>query len=662
MSKKNKRGSTFRRRKPRSPKNQGAMLLLMALLFGGLLYLFWYNSTNRDVKTLTYSKFLNLVEEKKVDNIVVQDSYVTGELKQNSLRFETYVVYSEKLWDTLRKHDVNVRIIPIDRAGWGPTILFLGLLALLLVMGLFYFRQGQGGSGGGASKIFNVGKSKARFFSPNTVNVTFKDVAGVQEVKEDLKDVIEFLRSPEKFGRLGAKIPKGVLLSGAPGNGKTLLAKAVAGEASCPFFSISGSDFVEVFVGVGASRVRDLFVQARKHSPCIVFIDEIDAVGRQRGVGLGGGNDEREQTLNQLLSEMDGFSTEHGAVIVLAATNRPDVLDNALLRPGRFDRIIEVPYPDLASREQILTVHSKKVKLAPAVNLMQVARGTPGFSGADLENLINEAALTASKRDKASVEIEDFEFARDKLLLGAERKTLVLSDREKKRIAFHESGHALLNVLLEESDPFHKVSIIPRGRALGVSWSMPEEDRYIESRERMQAKIMASLGGLLAEKIVFGDQTTGAANDIEHATKIARRMVCRYGMSKLGPIVFGNNTDHPYLGRDIMNHSANYSEDTAKKIDLEVSAIIQMCYAEAESLLSENREKLDTLAKELLEKETLLAKEVYELLDIKPRTYHSFDPDYNKSVSPASSESKVESSVVPPVEGDAVEGREALEE
>lgn len=617
---------TYQKRKPRRPKSPNSLWLLLALLVGGLFYLFWYNSVNREIKNVSYSTFVKLVDEDKVEGVTIQDTYVHGMLKKNGIRFQTHIIPTEKLWSSLDNHDVNVEVIPIDRAGWGTSLIFIALLGLLLLMAVFYFRQG-GQRGGGASKIFNVGKSKARFFSPNAVNITFKDVAGVTEAKEDLTDIIEFLKSPDKFGRLGAKIPRGVLLSGAPGNGKTLLAKAVAGEASCPFFSISGSDFVEVFVGVGASRVRDLFVQARKHAPCIVFIDEIDAVGRQRGVGLGGGNDEREQTLNQLLSEMDGFSTEHGSVIVLAATNRPDVLDKALLRPGRFDRIIEVPYPDLMSREQILNVHSKKVKLAPVISLKKIAQGTPGFSGADLENLINEAALIASKAGKDAVEVDDFESARDKLLLGAERKTLVLSDKEKSRTAYHEAGHALLNILLEDADPLHKVSIIPRGRALGVSWSLPEEDRYIESKIRIMAKIKTSLGGLLAEKIVFGDQTTGAANDIEYATKIARRMVCRYGMSDLGPIVFGNETDHPYLGRDIMKSSANYSEETSRKIDAQVFEIIQQCLREAEALLTENKERLVLLAKSLLDKETLLAEEVYALLGIAPRALHSFSPE-----------------------------------
>jgi len=609
-----------------SQKGPNALWLLFALLVGGMFYLFWYNSINRDVKTITYSTFLNLIKEDKVEKITVQDNYVTGSLKKNGVLFEVQIVPTQKLWESLQAHKVNVSVLPTDKAGWGTSLLLFLLLVVLFSAALFYFRQSQSG-GGGAGKIFNVGKSKARFFSPNTVKVTFQDVAGVDEAKEDLKDIIQFLKNPKQFGRLGAKIPKGILLSGAPGNGKTLLAKAVAGEASCPFFSISGSDFVEVFVGVGASRVRDLFLQARKHAPCIVFIDEIDAVGRQRGVGLGGGNDEREQTLNQLLSEMDGFSTEHGSVIVIAATNRPDVLDNALLRPGRFDRIIEVPYPDLRSREKILMIHVKNVKLSPEVNMMRLARGTPGFSGADLENLVNESALFASKADKKFVEIEDFEKARDKLLLGAERKTVVLSEKDKIQTAYHEAGHALVNVMLEDADLLHKVSIIPRGRALGASWSFPEEDRYIESRDLMRSKIMISLGGLLSEKLIFNAQTTGAASDIQHATKIARRMVCKYGMSRLGPIIFGNNTDHPYLGRDIMKHSADYSEDTAKKIDAEISNIITSCYNEAEKILSENKEKLELLARELLEKETLQAKEVYDLLCMEPRVLHSLQEE-----------------------------------
>ena len=405
-----------------------------------------------------------------------------------------------------------------------------------------------------------------------------------------------------------------------------MLAKAVAGESSCPFFSISGSDFVEVFVGVGASRVRDLFAQARKHSPCIIFIDEIDAVGRQRGIGLGGGNDEREQTLNQLLSEMDGFVTEAGAIIVLAATNRPDVLDKALLRPGRFDRIIEVPYPDLESRKEILKVHSRNVKLDSEVDLERIARGTPGFSGADLENLINEGALIASKINKTLVGNDDLEKARDKIMLGSERKTLILTDTDKRLTAFHEAGHTLLNLLLLNTDPFHKVSIIPRGRALGVSWSLPERDQHTRSKSEMLSKIMICMGGYLSEKMIFDEQTTGAANDIEQATDIARNMVCRYGMSDLGPIDYNYNIEHPYLGRDIQSHK-EFSEKTAEKIDFEIAKIINYCLEKGGKTLQDNKDRLELLASTLIEKETLQAKEVYELLNIEPREIHSFKPE-----------------------------------
>jgi len=619
---------------PNNMKGPNSMLVLAFVVFGLLSYLFWYNSADRELKTFTYSNFLKLVEEDKVEKVSVQDQHVSGSLKGNDIKFESYVVPSETLWSTLKNHSVNVKIVPNAWAGsLFLTFLFIGLL---LAMFWFYFKQGQSGAGG-AGKIFSVGKSRARFFSPNSVKITFKDVAGVDEAKEDLQDIIQFLKEPKKFGRLGAKIPRGILLNGAPGNGKTLLAKAVAGEASVPFFSTSGSDFVEVFVGVGASRVRDLFIQARRHAPCIVFIDEIDAVGRQRGVGLGGGNDEREQTLNQLLSEMDGFSTEHGSVIVIAATNRPDVLDKALLRPGRFDRIVEVPFPDMDSRRKILEIHSRGVKVGKDVNLERLARGTPGFSGADLESLVNEAALIASKKDKEFVDIEDFEFARDKLILGSERKTMLISEKEKRQTAYHEAGHALLNVLLDDSDPFHKVTIIPRSRALGVSVSLPEEDRYNHSKSYMVARIMISMGGLLAEKIIFNEQTTGASADIKHSTELARRMVCKFGMSDLGPIVFGNETDHPYLGRDIMNHSANYSEDTSKKIDAEISKIINECYSKAENLLRENEDKLKLLAEKLLEKETLQSYEVYELLGIKPRKQHNLK-DEDSGSEPESSD------------------------
>lgn len=605
-------------------RGPNAFWFLLLMIGAGVAYLFWYNSANREVQTVTFSKLLNAIEENKVESIVIQGQHAQGKFKDGKI-FEGYIAPISKIWDSLREHKVDIEVYPIEKESWGGYFLLL-LFLIATVMIVLYLRQMQSGNGGGSSKIFNVGKSKARFFSPNTITVTFKDVAGVHEAKEDLKDIIDFLKNPERYERLGAKIPRGVLLTGAPGNGKTLLAKAVAGEASCPFFSISGSDFVEVFVGVGASRVRDLFAQARRHSPCIVFIDEIDAVGRQRGIGLGGGNDEREQTLNQLLAEMDGFTTEHGAVIVLAATNRPDVLDKALLRPGRFDRSIEVPFPDLTSREEILKVHSRKVKLAPDVDLHRIARGTPGFSGADLENLINEAALLASKTEESLVSMRFFEIARDKIMLGAERKTLIFTQHDKKMTAFHEAGHTLLNVLLPLTDPLHKVTIVPRGRALGVSWSLPERDKYSQTKNEMLQRMTICFGGFIAEKMIFDDVTSGCSNDIEKATKIARTMVCRYGMSDLGPIDYNVAQEHPYLGRDMQN-SREFSELTAQRIDQEVEKLVNACFNNGTKLLQENRDKLELLAHTLFEKETLQAHEVYELLGLPSRGSQSFHTD-----------------------------------
>jgi len=603
-------------------RGPNAVWFLLFLLGVGLVYLFWYNSINRDIEAINYTKLLKAVEDDKVASLVVQDQHVQGKYKDGKM-FDTYVVPTEKFWESLKTHNVDVEIYPQEKQSWGAYLL-LSILPFLILLVFFYFKQQQSGGGnGGSGKIFNVGKSKAKFFSPNTITVTFKDVAGVHEAKEDLKDVVDFLKNPEKFERIGAKIPRGILLSGAPGNGKTLLAKAVAGEASCPFFSISGSDFVEVFVGVGASRVRDLFAQARKNAPCIVFIDEIDAVGRQRGIGLGGGNDEREQTLNQLLSEMDGFSTEHGSVIVLAATNRPDVLDKALLRPGRFDRIVEVPYPDLASREQILKIHARNVKLNPVVDLHKIARGTPGFSGAELENLINEAALFASKHNQETVSMHDFEAARDKIMLGAERKTFIQTEKEKIKTAYHEAGHALLNLLQPEyTDPFHKVTIVPRGRTLGVSWSLPEGDRSISSKNQMLARMIVAYGGYLVEKMIFNDTEAGVSSDLTNATNIARAMVCRYGMSDLGPIDFNSSQERPYMGQD-MQSSREHSERTAQRIDEEIEKIVKLCCEKGQQLLNDNKDKLEILAKALIEKETLQASEVYELLNITPRETHS---------------------------------------
>jgi cell division protease FtsH len=600
-------------------KGPNALLILIIFMVSGILYLFWYNNTNRETDTLSYTRILENIENSNVKAMTVQDLLVQGVYK-NGKRFTGYIAPTQLFWELARKHSVETEVWPPDRQSWSFYLIFLALLPFLILLLFFYFKQSQGGSSG---KIFSVGKSKARFFTPNSMSITFKDVAGVVEAKEDLKDIVEFIKSPERFEKIGASIPRGVLLNGAPGNGKTLLAKAVAGEALCPFFSINGSDFVEVFVGVGASRVRDLFNQARKHTPCIVFIDEIDAVGRQRGIGLGGGNDEREQTLNQLLAEMDGFSTEHSTVIILAATNRPDVLDKALLRPGRFDRIVEVPFPDLVSREKILNIHAKGVKLEKDVSLKKIAQGTPGFSGADLRNVINEAALIASKQHSEKVDVNHLESARDKILLGSERKTLIFTQEEKKMTAFHEAGHTLLNLLLLNTDPFHKVTIIPRGRALGVSWSLPEKDKYSQTKNEMLSRITVCFGGLIAENIVFDAQTSGVANDLEQATKIARAMVKRFGMSELGPVNYNTSEEHPYLGRDIQNHK-EFSEKMYEKIDQAVEKIINSCFEHGKKLINENMEKLKKLGEALLEKETLSANEVYKLLDIAPRKTHEF--------------------------------------
>ncbi|MBT4594929.1 ATP-dependent zinc metalloprotease FtsH [bacterium] len=588
------------------------VMCVIGFTFG---YLIWFNSNDTNITQLKYSEFVTALKDGKVAEVEVDEQFVAGKFHNEEKKFYAFAVQNERLWTLLEKSGAAITVKPTDRQNWFfYFFLMLLLFSIIPLIFFFYAKQSQGGMGGGMGKIFNVGKSRAKFIPPNAIKVSFKDVAGLVEAKEELSDVIQFLKSPEKFSRLGAKIPRGILLSGDPGNGKTLLARAVAGEAKCPFFSISGSDFVEVFVGVGASRVRDLFTQAKRHTPCIVFIDELDTVGRQRGAGIGGGNDEREQTLNQLLSEMDGFSTEPGAVIVLAATNRVDVLDKALMRPGRFDRILNVPYPDITCRKHILEVHLKKVKLAKGVNVQTLAKGTPGCSGADLENLVNEAALAASKADKRAIEMIDFELARDKLFMGEERKTLVLSDSEKECTAYHEAGHTIVNMMLPEfTDPLHKVTITPRGRALGVSWFLPEADRHSEFQGRMEAYIKVALGGRIAEQLIFKEVSSGAMNDLENATEIARKMVCHYGMSNLGPISFGSRV------RKGMAMQPEYSEATANKIDEEVSRIVIDAYKDAEEILKSETDKLHSLAKELLEKETLFANEVYDLLGVERR-------------------------------------------
>jgi cell division protease FtsH len=608
MNNKFKKSSLFQG----GPKN---LLILLMIMVGGLVLLHQFTDYARHIKTFSYDTFLKNVETDQVKEVRVSGQDVYGILRDGT-RFETVVGANPKNWDILKEHNVHVWVeSPSSQMSFWYIFPIMFLVITLLAV-WFYIRQARGGQGGGqgGNNIFTMGKSRAKMFMPSTIKETFKSVAGNQEAKEELQDVVDFLRNPDKYKRLGAKITRGVLLVGEPGNGKTLLAKAVAGEANCPFFSISGSDFIEVFVGVGAARVRDLFAQARKHAPSIIFIDEIDAVGRHRGSGLGGGHDEREQTLNQLLTEMDGFQTVGGAVIVIAATNRVDVLDKALLRPGRFDRRVEVPYPDLVSREQILRLHGQSVKLDPAVDLSKIARGTPGFTGADLANLINEAAIIASKFNKDMITVSDFEEARDKILLGKERKSVVLSQEDRTITAFHEAGHALVRLLSPaHTDPLHKVTIIPRGSALGVTHYLPEKEKYITSKEEMLASIDAALGGRAAEELVFGKLTTGAYSDFKAATDIARKMVCYYGMSELGPVVYGQQ-----------NGDYHYSQATAEKIDAEVKKILEQSYHKALELLKINRDKLDLLSNTLLEKETMYAGEIYELLAIAPRTEHTF--------------------------------------
>ena len=494
---------------------------------------------------------------------------------------------------------------------WSSTLVTLLPMLFIGIMFFLFMRQLQAGGG----KAMSFGKAKARMLSDSQNKVTFADVAGIDEAKDEVEEIIAFLKDPKKFQRLGGRIPKGVLLIGPPGTGKTLLARAIAGEAGVPFFSISGSDFVEMFVGVGASRVRDLFEQGKKHAPCIIFIDEIDAVGRHRGAGLGGGHDEREQTLNQLLVEMDGFESNDG-VIIIAATNRPDVLDPAILRPGRFDRRITVPRPDVRGREEILRVHAKRTPLSPDVDLEVLARGTPGFSGADLENLVNEAALLAARQDKDAINMADFELAKDKVYMGTERRSMVISDDEKRTTAVHEAGHTLISVLITHHDPVHKVTIIPRGPALGVTWYLPKDDRHNLSREQAESSIAVALRGRIAEEIVFGRMTTGAGNDIEKATEIAHKMVCEWGMSeKLGPLAYGKKEESIFLGRDYAQRTQDYSEQTAQEIDQEVRAIVQRQYIRVKDLLTTSRETLKRLADLLIERETLDAEEIHAVLE-----------------------------------------------
>jgi cell division protease FtsH len=590
-------------------------LVIWAIIFILMVVLFnLFNQPPMPQDQPSYSEFLSMVESGTVSEVKIQGPKITG-VKSSGERFQVYTPDDPKLIDTLIKKGVQVKAEPPDESPWYMTLL-LSWFPMLLLIGvwIFFMRQMQGGGSGGRGAM-SFGRSKARLISEETAKVTFEDVAGVDEAKEELSEVVDFLREPRKFTRLGGRIPKGVLLVGGPGTGKTLLARAVAGEAGVPFYTISGSDFVEMFVGVGASRVRDLFAQGKKNAPCLIFIDEIDAVGRQRGAGLGGGHDEREQTLNQLLVEMDGFESNEG-VILVAATNRPDVLDPALLRPGRFDRQVVVPSPDLRGREHILKVHSRKTPLASEVNLETLARGTPGFSGADLENLVNEAALQAAKAGKDQVDMSDFEEAKDKLMMGGrERRSLILSDEEKKTTAYHEGGHALVAKLLPGTDPVHKVTIIPRGRALGVTMQLPGEDRHNYSKQFLINNMAVLMGGRCAEEVVLNQLTTGASNDIERATKTARNMVCMWGMSdKLGPLSFGDNQEQVFLGKELI-HNKDYGEETAKLIDAEVRRFVEDAYEQATKLLKENLDALEAIAQALLDRETISGDDIDLLME-----------------------------------------------
>jgi len=567
-------------------------------------------SNSQKDKEVNFSQFMSDVDQGAVREVTVIGLEVRGKYKSDNSQFHTTIPPNyPDMYKTLRDKGVSINVKDISNGTWPTWILNLAPLALLAALWFFMIRQMQTGG----NKALSFGKSRARLLSMQQKKVTFKDVAGVDEAKEELREIIEFLREAQKFQKLGGRIPKGVLLVGPPGTGKTLLARAVAGEANVPFFSISGSDFVEMFVGVGASRVRDLFEQGKKNAPCIIFIDEIDAVGRHRGAGLGGGHDEREQTLNQLLVEMDGFESNEG-VILMAATNRPDVLDPALLRPGRFDRRVVVNRPDVRGREEILRVHTRKIPLADDVDLSVLARGTPGFSGADLANMVNEAALAAARQNRKAVLQYDFELAKDKVLMGVERKSLLLSDEEKKNTAYHEAGHALVAAKLPYSDPVHKVTIIPRGMALGLTMQLPVDDRHNYYKNYLETQIAILMGGRLAEEIFLSQMSTGAGNDIERATELARKMVCEWGMSELGPLTFGKKEEQIFLGREIAQHR-DYSEATAIQIDEEVRKMVSTGYNTARQILSDNRDTLVRIAKALIEREVLDASEVKMLVD-----------------------------------------------
>jgi cell division protease FtsH len=576
--------------------------LTMILLFN------LFNKPQLQHVDISYSDFINSVETGAITKVSIEGDQITGTLRGGN-DFRTVTPNDSELIPLLRKNGVDISVKQKEDTPWYVTILVSWFPMLLLIgVWIFFMRQMQMGGRGALS----FGKTRARLMEKGEAKVTFKDVAGIEEAKEELSEIVDFLKDPKKFTRLGGRIPKGVLLAGAPGTGKTLLAKAIAGEAEVPFFTISGSDFVEMFVGVGASRVRDLFVQGKKNAPCIIFIDEIDAVGRHRGAGLGGGHDEREQTLNQLLVEMDGFESNEG-VIIVAATNRPDVLDPALLRPGRFDRQVVVPVPDVKGREEILGVYGRKTAVADNIDWAIIARGTPGFTGADLENMVNEAALLAARSGDDKVTMHHLELAKDKVMMGAERRSLIITEKEKKITAYHEAGHALVAIMLPNTDPIHKVTIIPRGRALGLTQQLPIEEKYTHSKGYLLNRICILLGGRVAEKLVFDDITTGAGNDIEQATMLARKMVCEWGMSDMGPLTFGKKEEQIFLGREIAQHR-DYSEDTAIRIDKEVKELVESAYNTALTVLSGNRQVLHDMAHALLERETIVLEDIRSII------------------------------------------------